>query len=174
MEGQATVSIAEWSGFTKGEIQSHRTGGHASKNVTEMVLTAQSNGGVLEPLANIVIANKVNRIRNIDRLVHGLHRVLELRAEKWGETHKDVPGIETGWVLPDGRVDTDLARIYKDLHEHASKEGGEWRPDGGAKAEATNNLAHAIIVHAKGSLPPPRIEQAEVIEAELEDRDHNM
>lgn len=169
MEGQSTVTISEWSGLSKSVIESHRTAGHPARKVTEMVLTAQSSGGTLGELAAIVLSSKVNRIRNIDRLVHQIHRIVEARAETYSKDHKNVPGIETGWVLPDGRVDTDLARVYKDLHEHASKESGEWRPDGGAKAEATNNLAHAIIVHAKGSLPAPRLEQADVIDVDLVD-----
>lgn len=184
LDGVSNHHIAGRYGLTKAVVDNHRSSGHAARAMTAQVLAA-GQSGVLAPLAAREIALKAARIDRLADLADRLWFVVQERSKKYAHLTGGASGLvvakkrvtgsgEDSEVVEDEVFDRDVVECLRGVCKQISEEQGEWRPDGGAKAEATNNLAHAIIVHAKGSLPPPRIEQAEVIEAELEDRDHNM
>lgn len=129
MEGMGTQQIAEDYGHTRGAIDSHRAGGHAGKAMTAMILDAHK--GPLSELHQYFIASKANRIRRLDELLRMSWEALETQAERG----KDA-------------IDPVLIKVSKDLMESASKELGEWSPDGGKKADATAALAQSIVIHA--------------------------
>jgi hypothetical protein len=107
-------------------LEHHRRAGHASAAVTKQVLQAAS-GAQLSQLATIAIASKVNRVRVLDDL---LNRTMEeIHYKKIGE------------------LNPKLMDSARSLLESAAKEMGEWRPDGGEKAEATAKLAQSIVIH---------------------------
>jgi len=108
-------------------IDGHRKNGHAERAVTESVLRAAS-GEQLSQFASIAIASKVNRVRVLDDL---LNRTMEeIHAKKVGE------------------LNPKLMDSARSLLESAAKEMGEWRPDGGEKADAVNKLAQSIVIHS--------------------------
>lgn len=176
-EGASNKQVAGDFGLTVFAVDHHRASGHAGRALTAAVIQA-GKSGVLSSFAKYEIAAKSHRIRKLQRIATKIERVIIQRSE----AYKALPGGDTGLIglklksigsgplaqmVEESFFDGELVKTYCAILEQAAKEAGEWRPDGGAKAEATNNLAHAIIVHAKGSLPPPRIEQADVIDVQL-------
>lgn len=161
MEGVGTQAIAQTYGLSRSVVESHRTAGHAGRAVTKAVLTAQD--GPLSTFASIVIANKVNRVRKLDDLVTKIEQVMQARAEKY----KDLPGGSTGLIavrqrmigsgenatiIDEPHFDKDVVSEYRAVLEQAAKEAGEWKPDGGEKADAQLKLAQSIIIHAATSM----------------------
>jgi hypothetical protein len=125
-EGQGTQQIAQDYNISRALIEHHRASGHAAREVTKQVLQAAS-GAQLSQLASIAIASKVNRVRVLDDL---LNRTMEeIHFKKVGE------------------LNPKLMDSARSLLESAAKEMGEWRPDGGEKAEATAKLAQSIVIH---------------------------
>ena len=129
LEGQGTQQIAQDFGISRAMIDNHRQSGHAGKALTAMVLDAHS--GPLSELHQYFIASKANRIRRLDELLRMSWEALETQAARG----KDA-------------IDPVLIKVSKDLMESASKELGEWSPDGGKKADATAALAQSIVIHA--------------------------
>lgn len=124
--GIPNQEIAQVYNVDKVSLEHHRRAGHASSAVTRQVLQAAS-GDQLSQLASIAIASKVSRVRYLDDL---LNRTLEeIHAKKVGE------------------LNPKLMDSARSLLESAAKEMGEWRPDGGEKAEAIGKLAQSIVIH---------------------------
>jgi len=120
------MQIAQEYSLPVASVDGHRKNGHAERAVTESVLQAAS-GAQLSQLATIAIASKVNRVRVLDDL---LNRTMEeIHFKKIGE------------------LNPKLMDSARSLLESAAKEMGEWRPDGGEKAEATAKLAQSIVIH---------------------------
>lgn len=122
-----TQQIAQNYGLDRASIDHHRKSGHVEKSITEAVLQAGA-GGQLSQLASIAIASKVNRVRVLDDL---LNRTMEEIH------HKKI-----------GELNPKLMDSARSLLESAAKEMGEWRPDGGEKADAVNKLAQSIVIHS--------------------------
>lgn len=112
--------------MTLSELNGHRKAGHAGKGITAMVLAAGS--GEIGQLARNEIAKKSVRLERLEYLYLRLHK--EIEQAKVGEL--------------DPRIATAAAMML----QQAAKEMGEWRPDGGEKAEATAQLAQSIVIHA--------------------------
>lgn len=127
LEGVGTTQICQDHGdMTLGELNNHRASGHAGKALTAMVLDAHH--GPLSDFAQYAIASKLHRVARLDGL---LTRVMaEMDSQKIGE------------------LDPKLVKEAVSLLTTASKEMGEWKPDGGEKAEATAQLAQSIVIHA--------------------------
>jgi uncharacterized protein YunC (DUF1805 family) len=124
--GVGTQQISQDYGLDRASIDHHRRSGHAERAVTAALLRA-SAGEELSQFAQIAIASKVNRVRVLDDL---LNRTMEEIH------HKKI-----------GELNPKLMDSARSLLESAAKEMGEWRPDGGEKAEATAKLAQSIVIH---------------------------
>ena len=88
-------------------------------------------------LSRVSIANRLQRIKKLDRLASKLEGVMEARAEQ----HKDVPGGDTGILAHDVKsigggefaervdlynVDTGLTKEYRETMKQAAIEAGQW------------------------------------------------
>lgn len=162
LEGVGTKGILDYckgKGYplSMAELINHRTSGHASRELTRQVLGAAQ--GPLSELAKVAIASKVLRVRKLDDLILKFEEVFEQRAQAYGH----LPGGNTGLVglrlktigqganareIEESFVDSNLIAEYRAVLEQAAKECGEWKPDGGEKAEATAQLAQSIVIHA--------------------------
>ena len=120
------MAIAKDYNLSLEAVNHHRSSGHAGRELTRQVLQA-GDSGVLSEFAQISIASKVNRVRSLDDLYN--RTMEEIHAKKVGELNPKL-------------IDT-----AKGLLESAAKEMGEWRPDGGEKAEAIGKLAQSIVIH---------------------------
>jgi len=148
--GMGTQQIAQNYGLDRASIDHHRKSGHAEKAITSQVLQAAS-GAQLSQLATIAIASKVNRVRVLDDL---LNRTMEeIHFKKVGE------------------LNPKLMDSARSLLESAAKEMGEWKPDGGEKAEATAKLAQSIVIHGAAIAGVLTSDSCE--SRELEDRSKN-
>lgn len=125
--GVGTQQVAQDYGVDRASVDYHRKSGHSERNISEAVLRAAS-GEQLSQFATIAIASKVNRVRVLDDL---LNRTMEeIHAKKVGE------------------LNPKLMDSARSLLESAAKEMGEWRPDGGERADAVNKLAQSIVIHS--------------------------
>ena len=125
--GTGNQQIAQDYGLDRASIENHRSSGHAGRAITEMLLRA-ADRPELQNLAAVAIARKQHRVEVLDRL---LSRVLD-----------EVESQDKGKLSPN------LIKEARGLLETASKEMGEWRPDGGEKAESTARLAQSIVIHS--------------------------
>jgi len=157
LDGIGTQNLAEKYGLDRGSINHHRQNGHAARELTKMVLDAHK--GPLSPFVAIQIANKVERMTKLQTIVDKVEQVIEERAKAYAH----LPGGSTGLVglklrtigqglaareVEESFFDKELAGEYRALLEQAAKEAGEWKPDGGEKADATRMLAQSIVIHA--------------------------
>lgn len=182
MEGVGTQQIAQDYGLERASIDHHRRSGHPAKALNALVLDAHK--GPLSPFVEIQIASKVERMRKLQTIVEKVEQVLAERAE----VYSHLPGGSTGLVglkcrtigqgaasrvVEESFFDKELASEYRAILEQAAKEAGEWKPDGGDKAEATRQLAQSIVIHAAvASQGLTEAEQALTIDAahvEVED-----
>lgn len=134
LEGTGTQQIAQEFGFTRAAIDAHRGSGHAGRALTRAVLDARN--GPLAPIAQFFIADKANRIATLDRWLAIIDK--SIRYVPPG-TPDDAPPI-----APDAK----LLKVGVEIIRVAAQELGEWRPDGGEKAEALGKLAQSIVIHA--------------------------
>ncbi len=159
MEGVGNQIICERFGLPRGYIDSHRSSGHASRELTRQVLGAVATGGPLSEFAQVQISQKNHRIRALDELARKIETVIRERGAKYGH----LPGGETGLISVRQRMigsgenatiidepffDKDVISEYRACLEQAAKEAGEWKPDNGQKAEAMAKLAQSIVIHA--------------------------
>ena len=140
LEGVGTQQIAQDYGIARASIDHHRISGHAGKALTRMVLDASN--GPLSELHSFFIASKANRIGKLDEYLRLIDKAL---------------------AASDGPPDSKLLKVGVEIIRTAASELGEWRPDGGEKAEATLKLAQSIVIHAavdaaKGQLVPKTID----------------
>jgi len=157
MEGVGTMQIAQQYGLQTTSIDHHRRSGHPGKALTAMVLDAHN--GPLSDFTRIQIASKVERMTKLQTIVDKVEQVIEERAKAYAH----LPGGSTGLVglklriigrgiasqvVEESFFDKELAGEYRALLEQAAKEAGEWKPDGGEKADATRMLAQSIVIHA--------------------------
>lgn len=158
LEGIGTKQIASDFGLTVAMIDAHRGSGHAGKALTRMVLDAHN--GPLSSFAQIFIANKENRVRKLDEWLQKVDQAIIA-------TPKDTP------------VDPKLLKVGVEIIRTAAQELGEWRPDGGEKAEALGKLAQSIVIHAavearnSTSNVEPKTIEAKCIETQGLDSDSN-
>ncbi len=134
LEGQGTQAIAKDYGFSRSVIENHRSGGHPSRELTKMVI--EGRNGPLSELHQFFISSKANRIRKLDEWLEMIDR--SIRYVPPG-TPADAPPI-----TPDAK----LLKVGVEIIRTAAQELGEWRPDGGEKAEALGKLAQSIVIHA--------------------------
>jgi hypothetical protein len=157
LDGIGTQNLAEKYRLPKSELDYHKKSGHASRALTKMVLDAHN--GPLSPFVAIQIASKVERMTKLQTIVEKVEQVIRERAEAYSH----LPGGSTGLVglklrtvgqgaaareVEESFFDKELAGEYRALLEQAAKEAGEWKPDGGDKADATRLLAQSIVIHA--------------------------
>ena len=158
-EGVGSQQLAEDYGLTRAAIDSHRTSGHAARELTRQVLGAVATGGPLSEFAKIAIASKTHRIQALDDIKRKIETVFRERAEAYA----NLPGGETGLIgmrkkmlgqgpsayeVEECFFDKDLVSEYRACLEQAAKEAGEWKPDNGQKAEAMAKLAQSIVIHS--------------------------
>lgn len=129
LEGLGTQAICEEFGLSRSSVNQHRISGHAARKLTEMVI--QGSTSPLSDLHQIFIAQKAFRVRRLD----------ELLGLAWNS-------LKTQELGGADKVDPVLIKVSQGLLECAAKEMGEWKPDGGAKADATMQLAQSIVIHA--------------------------
>lgn len=137
-EGIGTQQIAQDYGVERSSVDWHRKSGHVARDLTRQVLDAQ--GGPLSEFAAVAIASKLNRVRELDHLYR------RVRAEIDGQ---DV-----------GKLDGKLIAQAVTVLATAAKELGQWTPDGGDAAAATDRLAASIVIHA--SVAAKALEQKEL------------
>lgn len=157
LEGVGTQAIAEEFGVDRMSIGNHRSSGHAAKGLTRQVLNAHT--GPLSDYAAITIASKLERMKRLDAHMKAIERVIQQRAEVFSK----LPGGDTGLiamrlkmigsgdnsqVVEEAFFDKDLSTEYRAVMEQATKEAGQWKPDGGDAAAATDRLAQSIVIHA--------------------------
>ncbi len=99
-----------------------------------MVLDA--HGGPLSEFAQFFIASKANRIRKLDEWLAMVDKAIQYVPP---DRPADAPPI-----TPDPK----LLKVGVEIIRVAAQELGEWRPDGGEKAEALGKLAQSIVIHA--------------------------
>lgn len=125
VEGQGTQAIAKDFGISRSLLDHHRTSGHPARALTKAVLDAHA--GPMSDFADIAIASKLRRVQEMDAL--------------FGRLKQEIAG------QPVGSLDAKLMEAVG-LLSNAAKEMGEWRPDGGEKAEVSAMLAQSIVIHA--------------------------
>ena len=149
-EGVGTQQIAQDYGHSRAAIDSHRTSGHAARALTKAILDAHK--GPLSEYAQIFIASKLNRMTILDELLVMATDALRSQKER---------GVD--------QVDAKLMKEARSLLETAEKMTGEWRPDGGEKAEANKLLAQSIVIHALATANVMESTQPITIDAKLEE-----
>jgi len=131
MEGVGNKQIVEdHHGMTHDALMAHRTSGHAARDLTAKVLQAGASG-VLSEIAAVQISRKAYRLEQLDYAMTIV---------------KDA--LDTQRASDKGSIDAKLVAQIPILVSTAAKEMGEWRPDGGEKAESAANLARSIVIHA--------------------------
>ncbi|NBW07836.1 MAG: hypothetical protein EBR82_07395 [Caulobacteraceae bacterium] len=126
MEGVGNHAIAEEFGVTVASVAHHRTAGHANRDITRQVLDAQ--GGPLSEFAQVAIATKLRRVRELDYLYKRVRDEIESQDK--------------------GKLDGKMVAQAVNILGQAAKELGQWAPDGGDQAAATKMLAQSIVIHA--------------------------
>lgn len=132
VEGVGSKDIAKTFGISQSNIDHHRKSGHAARAITAQVLAAHN--GPLSELAQVAIASKTYRVRALDELF------IRVRGEIAEQ--------------PTGALDPKLVREAVGILSTAAKEMGEWKPDGGEKADATRQLAQSVVIHALSNAAP--------------------
>lgn len=173
LEGIGTQAIAAEFGISLSSLNNHRTGGHPARELTRQVLNAHA--GPLSDFAQIMIASKVVRVQKLQTAIDKLEAAIAARAVAYGH----LPGGETGLIvlkrkllgsgpmayeIEEAVFDSAIISEYRAILEQAAKECGEWRPDGGEKAEATARLAQSIVIHAAVNASKAISEPTQVID----------